>query len=129
MNKKFTAQDIINACPGTGGIKALIAKKLGCDRITVARYAKRYPTVQYALEQADEEITDLAESKAVVLINAEYWPAIKHRLDTKGKERGFTERRELTGRDGGAIELMDRTDELRAELAAKLAKIAVSEAG
>ena len=61
---------------------ALVAKKLGCDRSTILRYAKRYSTVRDALDQADEEATDLAESKSMQLINSEYWPAIKYRLGT-----------------------------------------------
>lgn len=81
----------------------LVAKKLGCDRVTVWRYAQRYSTVREALDQADETVTDLAEARAVKLINADYWPAIQHRLNTKGKRRGYTERREVTGPDGGPV--------------------------
>lgn len=75
----------------------LVAKKLKCDRVTVWRYAKRYKTVREALRQADEAVTDAAELKAIKLIDAEYWPAIHYRLKTKGKDRGYTERYEITG--------------------------------
>jgi len=95
--QKYTAQQVIDACPETGGIMALVAKKLGCDRSTVLRYAKRYPTVRRALDAADEEATDLAENKLMVLINKEHWPAIRYRLATKGKNRGYVERQEHGG--------------------------------
>ena len=101
--EKYTAQQVIDAIPGTGGIIELIAQKLGCDRVTIWRYSQRYATVKQALAQADESVTDLAEAKAIKLINAEYWPAIVHRLNTKGKARGYTERHEHTGADGGPI--------------------------
>jgi len=103
--QEYTAQQIIDACPETGGIMAIVAKKLGCTRSCIARYAKRYPTVRRALDAADEEATDLAENKSMTLINEGYWPAIKYRLSTKGKRRGYTERTEITGADGGAIKV------------------------
>ena len=101
--EQFTVQQMIDACPGTGGIMAVVAKKLECSRSTIARRAKRHPTLQRALDDADEEATDLAEAKAIKLINAEYWPAIRDRLRTKGKDRGYTERREVAGPGGGPV--------------------------
>ncbi len=101
--QRFTAQQIIDAIPSTGGIMALVAQKLGCDRVTIWRYAKRYSTVRLALEQADEAATDMAEAKALLLINSGYWPTIKYRLSTKGKNRGYTTRTEHTGPSGEAI--------------------------
>lgn len=82
---------------------ALVARKLECDRVTVWRYAKRYKSVREALYQADEAVTDMAEMKAAQLIDAEYWPAIHYRLKTKGKDRGYTPRQEITGAEGGAV--------------------------
>lgn len=104
--QEFTAKQICDACEGTGGIKALVARKLGCDRVTVWRYSKRYKTVRDALRQADEALTDVAEAKAYQLINAAYWPAIQYRLKTKGKDRGYTERQEITGADGGDLSIV-----------------------
>ena len=107
--QKYTAQQVIDACPETGGIMALVAKKLGCDRSTILRYAKRYITVRRALDQADEEMTDLAESKSLTLINNLHWPAIRYRLATKGKTRGYTEKteHEVFGKGGGPIQTQD----------------------
>lgn len=99
--QEFTVQQVIDAIPGTGGIQALVAKKLQCDRATVCRYAQRYVTVREALAQEDEGLTDLAEAKAVKLIEAEHWPAIQHRLATKGKRRGYSERQEVDVTSGG----------------------------
>lgn len=103
--RKHTIEEVVEACKGTGGIIVLVAKKLGCNRSTVARYAKKYKTIAAALEQADEGATDLAEAKSLQLINAGYWPAIRYRLGTKGKKRGYTEKQEIehTGKDGGPV--------------------------
>lgn len=104
--QQYTAQQVIDAIKDSGGNMSIVAKRLGCDRSTVARYAQRYVTIREALQQADEAVTDLAESKAIKLINEEYWPAIMHRLNTKGKARGYSERKELTGADGGPQEIV-----------------------
>ena len=95
--QKYTVQEVIEACRDSAGIKAVVAQKLGCDRATVCRYAKRYKTVNDALEQADEAATDLAEAIALKRIQAEYWPAVRYRLSTKGRKRGYVERQEVTG--------------------------------
>jgi predicted transcriptional regulator len=102
----FTAQQVADACRGSGGIQAVVANTLGCTRATISVYAKRYKTVRNALDQAEEELTDLAESKHVKLIQGEYWPAIQYRLSTKGKRRGYTEKTEVENTE--AVKLVVR---------------------
>ena len=87
--QQYTVAQVIDAVKDSGGNMSIVAKRLGCDRSTVMRYANRYVTIREALQQADEAVTDLAESKAIKLINEEYWPAIMHRLNTKGKARNI----------------------------------------
>jgi hypothetical protein len=101
--EKYTVEEVIAACADTGGVLTYVAARLGADRMTVAHYAKKYKTVRDALKQADEAITDLAETQHRKLIGAGYWPAIEYRLKTKGKARGYVERQEVTGSDGGAL--------------------------
>ena len=91
------------ACEGTGGIKALVARKLDCSRSTVVNYAKRYARVRQALEDAKQARIDLAEGQHTRLIVSGYWPAIKYLLETQGRDRGYTERHEITGADGAEI--------------------------
>ena len=92
--QRYTAAEVCEACEGTGGIKIKVANKLGCSRMTVDRYIQRYPTVREALRQADETLTDEAEDQSGQLIRERYWPAIRYRLSTKGKDRGYVERTE-----------------------------------
>ena len=109
--QRYSSAEVIAACDDSAGVMAVVARKLGCDRATVLNYAKRYPTVRAALDQADEAATDEAESKSIELIRALYWPAIEYRLKTKGRKRGYIERteHELTGPDGGPIKTEDVT--------------------
>jgi len=93
--EKYTVKEVCAACEGTGGILALVAQKLGCNRATVWRYARKYATVRAALAQADEAMTDMAEGKSLTLIKEGVWPAIRYRLSTKGKGRGYTESQQI----------------------------------
>jgi hypothetical protein len=83
----------------------LAAEKLGCEAQTVYNYRDRYPAVRAAMESEDGKIDDIAEMKLYqALVAGESW-AVQFRLRTKGKDRGYTERNEVTGSDGGAIKL------------------------
>ena len=96
MNRdRYTQQRVIDAIRQAQGIKAAAAQALGCSRQTVTNYIDRYPAVKAAYQEAIETSIDLAQSKLIVLVEREEWPAIRFMLVTLGKDRGFTERTEL----------------------------------
>ena len=68
-NGKYTAQQYIDAMPGTGGIISAIARKVGCGWSTVARAIKKYPTVARARNAARSEVTDKAQANLVQAIS------------------------------------------------------------
>ena len=122
---KFKVKDVIAAMAHTRGIKAAIARNLGCDRMTVESYLKRYPTVYAAWEQERELIIDNAETQLVLKVNAGEWPAIRHVLITLGKSRGYGESSEtrVTGADGENLKVeVDVKDTLIARIAAIVAR-------
>lgn len=127
-NKPYPLEDVIEACKGSGGIQAVVAKRVGCTRTTICRYAKKYATVRQALYDADEEATDLAESKLLTLINTDYWPAIKYRLETKGKDRGYVQQTDVTTK-GESLNEGRLSDAQRAALIAALLERAGDSAG
>lgn len=102
--------EVVKAITGSGGIKTVIASRLGVSRPTVDAYLKRWSTAQDAYEQELEQNKDLAES--VILSNiriaakiaqggnvadtGDVWKFLKF----KAKERGYVDRQELTGADG-----------------------------
>ena len=56
-----------------------------------------------AVEHARGEVVDYAEQKLrPAILNGEPW-AIAMALKTIGKSRGYVERQEVTGADGGAV--------------------------
>jgi hypothetical protein len=99
----FTAAQVIAALQETKGMMFLAAKRLGCSHETIRRYCKRHPTVQAAKDEQRGEMVDTAELKLWQSIqNGEAW-GITLALKTIGKDRGYVERTEQTGRDGAPL--------------------------
>lgn len=83
------------------GLKTGAAEILACDFITVDRYCKRYPACQAVVDHWRKRRVDRAEYKLDEAIErGEAW-AIALTLKTTGKDRGYVERTEQTGADGG----------------------------
>ena len=81
----------------------LAAKRLGCDADTVYNYCRRYASVQAAKDAERGEMIDTAELKLWTSIqNGEAW-GIAYCLSRLGKERGYVERVEQTGKDGAPL--------------------------
>ena len=79
----FTAQQFINAIPGTGGIISTIAKKVGCQWHTAKKYIDEHPTVKQAYDNEKRKIDDAAVSviyRAIMngdLGTAKWWASMK----------------------------------------------------
>ena len=100
---RYTAAQFINAIPGTGGNITEIAKRVGTTWSTTKKYIARHASVKQALDDECEGVLDMTVCKLVEAINrGDPW-AIKFMLSTLGKKRGFTERLEVSGGDGGPI--------------------------
>lgn len=103
-SEKYTNEQIIAALAEMNGAIYLAAKKLHCDPATIHRRAQRSPDVKAAIENERGAFLDTAELKLYqAVVNGEAW-AICFTLKTQGKGRGYVERGEITGRDGGPIE-------------------------
>lgn len=101
----YTAQQFIDAIKGTGGIVSAIAQRIGCEWHTARRYIDKHPSVRQAYDAEFETILDLTEGALYKRATKDQEPwAVKYLLSTKGKKRGYTERVEHTGAEGGAIE-------------------------
>lgn len=115
---QFTAQQFIDAIPGTGGIVSAIARRVGCTWNTAQKYIATYPTVKAAYDAEVESTLDVAES--VLLDNIRMARKMqtedKTLVDTsdvrwylakKGKARGYVERQEvqaeISSKDSDAI--------------------------
>lgn len=113
---QFTAAQFIEAIPGTGGVITALARRVGCNWQTAKKYVELYPTVKAAYNAECESVIDLAESVVVQNIKLAYnaQAKLKQQVDSadakwylsrKGKARGYNERQEVTGADGGPVNI------------------------
>ena len=104
--EKASLKKILKAIPGTGGLKSAIAVKLGVHYRTILNYEAKYKTVRQAIDEEKEKILDKAESVLFVRIQNGDEDTCKWFLARKGKQRGYTERTEVTGKEGEGIQLI-----------------------
>lgn len=123
--RKFTAEQVAEALRAAGGLVTVTADRLGCTPLTVRHYMQKCPTVRQAWEDASDRILDFGESKLIERVReGEGW-AICFLLKTKGRKRGYVERQEVTGADGGPIEVIDPRHALLSKLPALPAEATV----
>ena len=103
-NGTYTAQQFIAVIQGSAGIVSTIASRVGCEWHTARRYIDNYATVRQAYEDERQHVIDLAETTVLKAIKDGDTGTARWYLSTIGKDRGYVERRETTGKDGGAIE-------------------------
>jgi len=83
-----------------------------CSITTINVRRKRVQAVEQVIQECRGELVDLGElalRKAV--LSGEPW-AVGLVLKTLGKDRGYVERQEITGKEGGPVRLVwdDNTD-------------------
>jgi hypothetical protein len=84
---QYKAQDFVDAIPGTGGIVATIAKRVGCDWHTAKKYIDEYATVQQAYQDECEEVNDMVVSTILKAIkdgdtaSAKWWASRKRKAE------------------------------------------------
>lgn len=85
------------------GNLSAVARQFGVTRQAVGKYVGDRPALgQIALDQRETRV-DAAEGKLDQAVdNGEAW-AIKYTLACLGKNRGYVERQEITGADGGPV--------------------------
>ncbi len=109
----FDKEQVLAAIKGSMGIVSKIAHNLdGCAWGTANKYVNRWAETRAAYADESERALDLSESQLLKAVQAGDGPMIRFHLATKGKQRGYTERHEITGADGKALKLKwdDGTD-------------------
>lgn len=97
--ERFTPEQLIEALHEHHGVKIRAAKALGCSRMTVENYVKRYDDVRDAVLDAREGMKDIAEDSLHKKVEeGEAW-AVCFYLKTQAKDRGYVERQEVAPTD------------------------------
>ena len=101
--RRITNADVEQHIEPTKGNVAAIARALGTSRGTVWNRIQSSPSLQTLLADARETMLDNAESSLYrAVLAGEAW-AVCFFLKTQGKRRGYVERQEVTGAEGGEV--------------------------
>ena len=87
--KKITEKKFKIAVQDSQGIKAVIAKRLGCTWVCVNNYVKSNPFAQKLLDEESEVVLDMAESVVFKAIQNGDERVAEWYLQKKGKNRGY----------------------------------------
>lgn len=90
----------VKAFAQSRGIIAPACKAVSINRTTYYDWMERDPAFAEAVEAIRQEQIDTVESALLNKIEDGDTTAVIFYLKTKGKERGYSERTELTGKDG-----------------------------
>ena len=105
MAEKYTANQMIEALREKHGNLSAAARFLNCSRNTISRYIEKYPTVKAVADEERETLIDFAENQLFKQVQEGNITAIIFTLKTIGKHRGYVERQEVTGANGGKVQI------------------------
>ena len=100
---RVTDMQIEEAIYRSDGLYSLAAARLGVTATTVARRVLKSARLQEAVRAASDKSLDLAESALMKAVEAGKAWAVCFFLKCKGKGRGYVERQEITGSNGGPV--------------------------
>lgn len=101
--RRVSVTQIKAALKASAGNVTEAARALGISRSALYQRINNSAELQAALVDAREELVDLAESALRKRIQRGDITAIIFTLKTLGKARGYVERQEHSGPDGGAL--------------------------
>lgn len=106
-NKKGNFPEALRKCLG---ITSHACAMLDISRTTYYKWRKADADFAAACDEIDEDVLDLGESTLHQLVKEKNVVATIFLLKTKGKKRGYVERIETTGANGGAIQTEELSD-------------------
>ena len=98
-----TQKQILESLERNGGIVALAARELGYATSSLRDKIGKDPILKLYRKEHIEVLLDEAEKGLLEKVREGDMQAIKFALTTVGRSRGYSERLELTGKDGGAL--------------------------
>jgi hypothetical protein len=127
--RRFTQDEMIAALKIGRGMKSVAARHLGCPWHVVNTYCKKFEAVRAECEAQRQAFVDAAELQLIAAVSRGDMGAVMYVLRTLGRGRGYSERTEITGKDGGPIEHAhihlweERLQQVHAEMAEKKAAL------
>ena len=97
---------MLEALDKTLGVVTPACEMVGISRDTHYRWLKVDDSYREAVDMLENKMLDIAESKLYKQITEkENLTAMLFYLKTKGKNRGYVERQEVTGKDGNKLDV------------------------
>lgn len=96
-------EDLLNALAQTSGIVSSACKAANVSRMTYYRYYNEDPEFREKADDVKELQKDFAESLILKKMKEGDTTMIIFYAKTQMKDRGYTERREITGKDGESL--------------------------
>ena len=100
-----TKKALLQALEKTLGIVTTACKVVGVQRGTFYRYYNEDKDFAKAVKEIDNVVLDFAESQLHKQIKDNNTSSTIFYLKTKGKNRGYVERQEITGKEGEPIQI------------------------
>lgn len=101
---RYSDKQLAEALKRSKGMVYVAAKSLGCSHNTILKRLMKSERLRAVKEAEEGLILDVAESRLGQRVYEGELGAIKFLLATKGKGRGYVERVEQSGPDGGSIQ-------------------------
>ena len=114
MGKHYTVKQFESAIPGSGGIIATIAGRVGCSWHTAASYLKDSPTLARMYEDEASKIDDLAESVVIKAMQEGDINAAKWWLERRRRSKFATRQEVANATDDGGNAIPFRIVDYRA---------------
>lgn len=109
--QRYTKDQVAAALVETKGMVTLTARRLGCAPKTVYHYLSRFPELAELRDEHTEQMGDEVELALYdEAVNKRNTAALIFLAKTKFKARGYVERAEVTGADGGPIRFTSAED-------------------
>ncbi len=102
---QHTKKALLEALEKTLGIVTTACKIVGINRWTFYSYIKNDEEFAKAVKELENVALDFAESALHENIKNGKEPSTIFYLKTKGKNRGYVERQEITGKEGEPIQI------------------------
>lgn len=89
IRKDLTKNKVLTAIEGSGGVISTIARRLSAEWGTTKKYCYKWEETRQAMDNENQKILDMCESKLYESIRDGNTQDAKWLLSTRGKSRGY----------------------------------------
>lgn len=104
QQRHITEKALGNALRRHAGVCVLAARELGCDRSNITHRIRNSPKLQKIVQEIEDEVGDIAVGVIIdSIVSKKDVKTAKWYASMKLKDRGYSNRTEVTGADGAPL--------------------------